>query len=453
MHFCHTDMQAWPVPRLMSGPGADQVVLARVQLLRALQARVVVRRRLVPPPRRRGERGRLGGLVPRCAAALKGVAQHAQPRTLRQPVYRCACTARASDLRCRLYQATVDTDAGRQAFLCVESGGNFARSDGRVRAPSLVYVMEAFGSAKRSCAHVLCQSHQQRTTCLLQALHCRARRHTGEACIGTYGDVPGELRCSWPSLAIPSLQRVRQVADQASPSPPINISRSCVTPEHTVEPDLGFDRGCAVQVQVVPLETAPSADAVRTALWRGGGRRAGRAAAGRARANAGAAGAATDVRGARRPSVRAAQASSALRRGRGRAGRQRIRISRAGRAHSGAADVPASCRQGRLLQGDHQGERAASALPAGSVPGSGGALRHRPDVISACPRAAQVIGVGGGGSNAVNRMLKSDLQGVEFWVINTDSQARHRPCRRPRGGAAAAERVAPAAQGHGSVYN
>ena len=61
--------------------------------------------------------------------------------------------------------------------------------------------------------------------------------------------------------------------------------------------------------------------------------------------------------------------------------------------------------------------------------------------------------MGGGGSNAVNRMLKSDLQGVEFWVINTDSQARHRPCRRPRGGAAAAERVAPAAQGHGSVYN
>lgn len=34
----------------------------------------------------------------------------------------------------------------------------------------------------------------------------------------------------------------------------------------------------------------------------------------------------------------------------------------------------------------------------------------------------QVIGVGGGGSNAVNRMLKSDLQGVDFWVINTDSQ-------------------------------
>ncbi|KAL3140835.1 Cell division protein FtsZ [Trebouxia sp. C0010 RCD-2024] len=35
----------------------------------------------------------------------------------------------------------------------------------------------------------------------------------------------------------------------------------------------------------------------------------------------------------------------------------------------------------------------------------------------------KVIGVGGGGSNAVNRMLSSDLQGVEFWIANTDSQA------------------------------
>eukprot|EP00250_Pteridium_aquilinum_P007549 c17237_g1_i1 orf=1-441(-) len=30
----------------------------------------------------------------------------------------------------------------------------------------------------------------------------------------------------------------------------------------------------------------------------------------------------------------------------------------------------------------------------------------------------KVIGVGGGGSNAVNRMLESDMQGVEFWIVN-----------------------------------
>jgi cell division protein FtsZ len=35
----------------------------------------------------------------------------------------------------------------------------------------------------------------------------------------------------------------------------------------------------------------------------------------------------------------------------------------------------------------------------------------------------EVIGVGGGGSNAVNRMIASDLLGVGYWVLNTDAQA------------------------------
>ncbi|CAK7329112.1 unnamed protein product [Dovyalis caffra] len=35
----------------------------------------------------------------------------------------------------------------------------------------------------------------------------------------------------------------------------------------------------------------------------------------------------------------------------------------------------------------------------------------------------KVIGVGGGGSNAVNRMIESSLTGVEFWIVNTDIQA------------------------------
>ena len=35
----------------------------------------------------------------------------------------------------------------------------------------------------------------------------------------------------------------------------------------------------------------------------------------------------------------------------------------------------------------------------------------------------EVIGVGGGGSNAVNRMINSDLDGVSFRVLNTDAQA------------------------------
>src|SRR5512139_2671164 len=35
----------------------------------------------------------------------------------------------------------------------------------------------------------------------------------------------------------------------------------------------------------------------------------------------------------------------------------------------------------------------------------------------------KVIGVGGGGSNAVNRMIDEGIQGVEFIVVNTDAQA------------------------------
>lgn len=35
----------------------------------------------------------------------------------------------------------------------------------------------------------------------------------------------------------------------------------------------------------------------------------------------------------------------------------------------------------------------------------------------------KVIGVGGGGCNAVNRMLETNLNGVEYIAINTDQQA------------------------------
>ena len=35
----------------------------------------------------------------------------------------------------------------------------------------------------------------------------------------------------------------------------------------------------------------------------------------------------------------------------------------------------------------------------------------------------RVIGVGGGGSNAVNRMIQANMMGIEFIAINTDAQA------------------------------
>ncbi|KAL7428990.1 hypothetical protein ACHAXH_002388 [Discostella pseudostelligera] len=39
------------------------------------------------------------------------------------------------------------------------------------------------------------------------------------------------------------------------------------------------------------------------------------------------------------------------------------------------------------------------------------------------PCVIKVLGVGGGGSNAVDRMLDTRIGGVEFWAINTDAQA------------------------------
>ncbi len=35
----------------------------------------------------------------------------------------------------------------------------------------------------------------------------------------------------------------------------------------------------------------------------------------------------------------------------------------------------------------------------------------------------KVVGVGGGGTNAVNRMVDAGLRGVEFIAVNTDVQA------------------------------
>ena len=43
-----------------------------------------------------------------------------------------------------------------------------------------------------------------------------------------------------------------------------------------------------------------------------------------------------------------------------------------------------------------------------------------------CSAKIKVIGVGGGGSNAVNRMISSHMKGVEFYVVNTDLQALNR---------------------------
>ena len=44
------------------------------------------------------------------------------------------------------------------------------------------------------------------------------------------------------------------------------------------------------------------------------------------------------------------------------------------------------------------------------------------DTEATNPAKIKVIGVGGGGNNAVNRMVEADVKCVEFVAVNTDKQ-------------------------------
>ena len=48
-------------------------------------------------------------------------------------------------------------------------------------------------------------------------------------------------------------------------------------------------------------------------------------------------------------------------------------------------------------------------------------LSNQPNFAPPC--VIKVVGIGGGGGNAVNRMIQSQIEGVSFWAINTDAQA------------------------------
>lgn len=55
-------------------------------------------------------------------------------------------------------------------------------------------------------------------------------------------------------------------------------------------------------------------------------------------------------------------------------------------------------------------------------------IKARPKTMSVTPEVTpvaniKVVGIGGGGGNAVNRMIKAGLKGIEFITINTDAQA------------------------------
>jgi cell division protein FtsZ len=62
------------------------------------------------------------------------------------------------------------------------------------------------------------------------------------------------------------------------------------------------------------------------------------------------------------------------------------------------------------------------------IDGIGGGKVHSMNGHGSLDGAARIIvlGIGGGGSNAVNRMIQSGVRGVEFVAINTDTQALSR---------------------------
>ena len=66
--------------------------------------------------------------------------------------------------------------------------------------------------------------------------------------------------------------------------------------------------------------------------------------------------------------------------------------------------------------------RPVDPAPAGSVIGRGGATDMLGDPQNYLA-VIKVAGVGGGGGNAINRMIDAGLKGVEFVAVNTDAQA------------------------------
>ncbi len=69
---------------------------------------------------------------------------------------------------------------------------------------------------------------------------------------------------------------------------------------------------------------------------------------------------------------------------------------------------------------DARGDEAARREPASDHKGPRLTIHDPVDALGA---RIKVIGVGGGGSNAVNRMVRSGVTAVEFVVANTDAQA------------------------------
>ena len=73
-----------------------------------------------------------------------------------------------------------------------------------------------------------------------------------------------------------------------------------------------------------------------------------------------------------------------------------------------------------MNEGDVDKKVAVTSDPVSS---SGSSGSRSPQFANSCK--IKVVGVGGGGGNAVNRMIDSAsvLDGVDLWAVNTDAQA------------------------------
>ncbi|GMH23163.1 hypothetical protein Nepgr_025006 [Nepenthes gracilis] len=76
-----------------------------------------------------------------------------------------------------------------------------------------------------------------------------------------------------------------------------------------------------------------------------------------------------------------------------------------------------------LLRGSDGNSSTSSPTNDGSNDSVSENLQDSSSVNNHNEAKIKVIGVGGGGSNAVNRMIESSMKGIEFWIVNTDVQA------------------------------
>jgi cell division protein FtsZ len=114
----------------------------------------------------------------------------------------------------------------------------------------------------------------------------------------------------------------------------------------------------------------------------------------------------------------------------GRKGRGGFNPLRLGEVQRPAAVIPKIIGSGSLLRSAAPPEPAALVPPAS--PARRALLEERPRAEPRGFTEVRIVGVGGGGSNAVNRMIEAGVTGVEFVVINTDPQALEQSAARNR---------------------